>query len=487
MAATQWRLHAFSAQADVVMLRISLLVGGVDVASTATVTCSHVPVDGALANLTDGDDLTACTFAQPDVCAPGFYLDFTFSAAVEIDEVQLLEADRCVDLIRVSKRAVEGWQTVAESWMTLDEPLALSLSPLYHSTALALSPSSYFPLTQTSGDALDAVGTARLLVHSNAIRSGVALTNGLNGYRLSARSGNFPLLRGPDSSFGNLVGDFSFSFVLKGAHPAGESLSRVFTKEVGGQIWPEYQVAQNGGLLSLLVRYADSNGATLINATASKNILDGALHHLVFVKLGARYLLYVDGSAVIDATGAGTPTTGRGVLGIGGDVLVGGYTSSGFIGDIAGVALYAKALSGAEVASLSASLTGAVASTPRPVTVKRVRADAAEHGAAPLAQGFMALAACGVPKAQDVEFGGKGVIYGTVELYVQGGNIPLPRRVRLQRSRDSLLVREVWSDAQGNYRFDGISERYTYDVIAWDHEGLQQSVVANDLTPEVLP
>ncbi len=89
--------------------------------------------------------------------------------------------------------------------------------------------------------------------------------------------------------------------------------------------------------------------------------------------------------------------------------------------------------------------------------------------------------------ALDTEFGGQGCIYGTVELYAQAGNTPLPRRVRLHRSRDGLLVRETWSDAQGSYRFDGITDRYTYDVIAWDHEGLQQSVVANDLTPEVMP
>lgn len=87
----------------------------------------------------------------------------------------------------------------------------------------------------------------------------------------------------------------------------------------------------------------------------------------------------------------------------------------------------------------------------------------------------------------DSECGGVGVIYGTVELYAQAGNIPLPRRVRLHRSRDGLLVRETWSNAQGEYRFDDITDRYKYDVIAWDHEGLQQSVVANELTPEVMP
>ncbi|MDH0373534.1 hypothetical protein N7340_17440 [Comamonas aquatica] len=87
----------------------------------------------------------------------------------------------------------------------------------------------------------------------------------------------------------------------------------------------------------------------------------------------------------------------------------------------------------------------------------------------------------------DVEFGGHCSIHGTVELFNQAGNLPLPRRVRLHRSRDGLLVRETWSNTQGQYRFDGISQRYTYDVIAWDHEGLQRSVVANDLTPEVMP
>lgn len=93
----------------------------------------------------------------------------------------------------------------------------------------------------------------------------------------------------------------------------------------------------------------------------------------------------------------------------------------------------------------------------------------------------------GATLGHDLEFGGDGVIHGTVELFNQAGNLPLPRRVRLHRSRDGLLVRETWSNAQGQYRFEGISQRYTYDVIAWDHEGLQRSVVANDLTPEVLP
>lgn len=113
--------------------------------------------------------------------------------------------------------------------------------------------------------------------------------------------------------------------------------------------------------------------------------------------------------------------------------------------------------------------------------------DLAARGIDISSQGALSTVCVEVSQAVDLEFGGDRCIYGTVELYAQSGKIPLPRRVRLHRSRDGLLVRETWSNAQGVYRFDGISERYTYDVIAWDHEGLQQSVVANDLTPEVMP
>lgn len=94
----------------------------------------------------------------------------------------------------------------------------------------------------------------------------------------------------------------------------------------------------------------------------------------------------------------------------------------------------------------------------------------------------------GASSGCDMENGGNFRIYGSVEQKLAGdATLPLKRRVRLHRSRDGLLVRETWSDAQGNYRFDGITDRYKYDAIAWDHEGLQQSVVANDLTPEVMP
>lgn len=87
--------------------------------------------------------------------------------------------------------------------------------------------------------------------------------------------------------------------------------------------------------------------------------------------------------------------------------------------------------------------------------------------------------------ARDVEFGGRGCIYGTVTDHKS--KLPLSCRVRLFRSRDGMLARETWSKADGSYRFEGINERYEYDVEAWDHHKNYFTAVANNQLPEVMP
>lgn len=109
-------------------------------------------------------------------------------------------------------------------------------------------------------------------------------------------------------------------------------------------------------------------------------------------------------------------------------------------------------------------------------------------GDKPAAQGLSVIALLKEPqRLMDAETGGFYRIYGTVERGEVPVNVPLRRRVRLHRSRDGMLVRETWSKADGSYEFTEISGRYEYDVIAWDHEMQFRSVVANNLTPEVMP
>lgn len=100
-------------------------------------------------------------------------------------------------------------------------------------------------------------------------------------------------------------------------------------------------------------------------------------------------------------------------------------------------------------------------------------------------QGAMALTLSRAIRAKDIEFGGRGRIYGTVSRKATPANTLLARRVRLHRSRDGLLVRETWSKADGSYGFGDIHEGYEYDVIAWDHELQEFSTVANNQLAEV--
>ena len=115
-------------------------------------------------------------------------------------------------------------------------------------------------------------------------------------------------------------------------------------------------------------------------------------------------------------------------------------------------------------------------------------------GTVPLRGVVAASAAVGSPSilralcsdvALDIEFGGRGRIYGTVSIKVTPSNVPVARRVRLLRSRDSYLARETWSKPDGTYSFDGINEQYEYDVVVFDHELNYFSQVANNKKPEV--
>lgn len=97
----------------------------------------------------------------------------------------------------------------------------------------------------------------------------------------------------------------------------------------------------------------------------------------------------------------------------------------------------------------------------------------------------------GIPRARflyDLENGGRGVILGTVKLDTDPVDLPLRRRVRLHREVDGMPVRETWSDAAtGAYLFTHIHQGMRYTVIAYDHEHNYRAVVADNVTPEVLP
>lgn len=87
---------------------------------------------------------------------------------------------------------------------------------------------------------------------------------------------------------------------------------------------------------------------------------------------------------------------------------------------------------------------------------------------------------------ENIHFGGKGWIAGTVKEKGEPDR-PLARQVLLYSENTRLLVAATWSDATGQYRFDGLDATQRYTVMSYDHTHLYRAVLADNLAPESIP
>ncbi|MDH1815364.1 WD40/YVTN/BNR-like repeat-containing protein [Comamonas aquatica] len=581
MFSTKWRIAGLSVAGDLVLSGVALHTpAGVEVQGQAVMSASHAPISGDLSTLQTGGGM--CRFAAADVQAPGFWIEWTFPVAVELQGLRFKAAEALLDLQRYSLGAMD-----ASRWLWSDHGAVPVVTAGQWSVLPQLMPSMEVP-----------IGTPRMVPPTQPVIYGVAasakaeqlLLAGLSGtgsklYRSRDLGRAWVELVGPTagpSGFRGAASSASGQTVLAGAY--GGTNARLNYSHDAGDTW-SLAPALGGGIYACAT---DDAGDVLLGVSPSAQTLR------LSVDGGATWV-----SSFPGLVSGGTGFAGAAVSGNGQTLLVAGYGStsarlcisrdrgatwaavSGPWGGMSGfeacamsadatvmLAVQAGSSAGTVWVSRDSGVTWVAASVPLSsggytgagvsrtghllvvtqyggagslvlTSVDKGMSWSGEQGAAAGSSGFAAACAfdsgwmvsrsgtvgawvsvlrdpsyiqprmnCGVAELSvvpgsvsdesaglagarglhsiDMEFGGGSGIYGTVEQYAQAGNIPLPRRVRLHRSRDGLLVRETWSDAQGNYRFDGISERYTYDVIAWDHEGMQQSVVANDLTPEVM-
>lgn len=87
----------------------------------------------------------------------------------------------------------------------------------------------------------------------------------------------------------------------------------------------------------------------------------------------------------------------------------------------------------------------------------------------------------------DREDGGDFRIVGTVKEVALPTNTPLSRRVRLAYQDNGRVIREVFSDAAGNYVFDHIRGDRVYVVTAFDYAQIYRPVAADQLIAEAYP
>ncbi|CAM3328041.1 hypothetical protein POHY109586_02120 [Polaromonas hydrogenivorans] len=84
--------------------------------------------------------------------------------------------------------------------------------------------------------------------------------------------------------------------------------------------------------------------------------------------------------------------------------------------------------------------------------------------------------------------GGRGLITDTVKTKATPANIPTHCKVRLLRDIDDKVIREEWTDpVTGVYTFDYFDEHFTYSVKATHPTGAKRAVIADRLTPGLMP
>ena len=94
----------------------------------------------------------------------------------------------------------------------------------------------------------------------------------------------------------------------------------------------------------------------------------------------------------------------------------------------------------------------------------------------------------GVVGIRNTYFGGNGRVQGTVKESKSPSNVPLRRRVQLIDESTRMLVREVWSDGgTGAYDFNDVDANAKFTVITYDHLHNYRAVIADNITPELMP
>ena len=468
MAARFWSVRSLWIQGggDLQISGIELRHQGDRVDAGALFTCTAQPLSGHLQALPGVEVAAPVSFAQAAVVVPGFAFTWDFGVDTDVSELAVRavsEASWPREFSVYSSSDGLHWQRVNGLGLVLGFPGFDAVATLSFSAVAAFDEVFHLD-TDMRSDGGEALAVSGAVLVSSAQKK-------FGGGCLQFSGGHVVLQGGPFCAA--LEGDFCFEAWVMRQSTAWVPL--LYTGAYEAQQL-SVRITDTGYLQSFIHNGTNSYGLR----TGGTLIAVNDWTHIVVARRFGVIRTYVNG--VLQTEGAWTGVFAAGVRYFGTQIVSGTPTlRTDFLMD--------------ELA-LAASSPVYVGEVPVPVAPPQGRYKPWLAGLSGASKGFIAgaahsgdLAMQGQKQAAtlDVEHGGVGVIYGPVELYNQAGNISLRRRVRLHRSRDGQLVREVWSDTQGNYRFDGISQRYTYDVIAWDHEGLQQSVVANDLTPEVVP
>lgn len=486
-AARYWRVVGVETYAGgaLELSELQLYGGGSRVDASATLSCSHTPTAGALANLKDNDAATTCRFDAAAVASGGFYLAWDFGSDTTVDGVRLGSGA----LQGEYARGLDLQYFTAGQWATLSRFQQFKWPGAGALAAAAAPPDPTYPYCSLLLNFNGANNSTLIADKSPAPKMASVFGNAKISTAQSKFGGASLALDGAASSYVQFPNNTDFA-VGSGDFTIDAWVYPTSLVQYGNIAAYSNGVASNGNYGFSLMRSAAKwyfnvfVGNNQYGPVSSGVATLNQWQHIAAVRSGSNLLLFVDG-ALVNTTniGAVTPNNPVGALLYVGVSSGGNYPFAGYIDDLIitkGVAKYTAAFTPptSEAGGFGSALEGIALSARRPA---RVLVAASAAVPAPGTSGST------IQTARDVENGGVGRVYGTVKEKAAPSNTPRHRRVLLIDERSRLPVRETWSDpVTGAYSFDYVDATRKYTVISYDHLGAFRAVVADAQVPEVI-
>jgi len=474
-AARYWRIAGIEtfAGGDLELSEVALYEGATRV--FGTVTSAVAPVSGSLADLSDGNFGTSVRWAGDKVRLPGFELVFDMGGAVDVTKVGLAgPSNLTFSAIAALDYSLGGvqWERIgfAKFGYASDSTMSLfgNFDPHADKVVLLL----HFD------DAAGVVDTSR---HQKPVEvSGVnqgPFAPGVIGSRCWRFQGGNSHLQVPyDPTLNFRDSDFcleGFTLVETGGT---DSTVLDFRSSAFNSSWV---LLINHASRRLRV-YDGPAGAFLLDTPTNSLPSPGTWFHWRVSRDSGVARVFIDGSVVATATWNPPNTSPWGLrIGRSGD-------GEGYLyGRVDEICLTKGASRG--VANFTPHSGAYPDAYPRNVLPLRT------PGASPALFGEDVAGSTqpvtSTPTSPiDIYDAGRGRITGTVKEKNTPANTPLMRRVVLLSMPGSRAIRETWSDpVTGVYEFTEVAMDRVYTVVSYDHTGIYRGVVADNLTPELMP
>ena len=487
-AARYWRLVGLQTYAggdlDLSGVHLYGTAGRLDVAGAFSSTVP--PSEGSVAALQDDNVETTCRFAGSAVRSGGFALTWDFGAGNTADAigVRLGAADKVAKFLAECDLQYSNNGT---QWEPLTRFARYEYPGAFSYTAAPAAGDIYFSKVVSllnfdgaNGSTLFNDATGKIWTPSGNARIDSTL-----GYNVGLFDGNGAAIITPNNSdFHMGSADFTIEGVAKLAAVVGQQT--LWEKRSTGFAAGDMVVFVVDGQIWVYAYEVDPSGNAILTS-GTGTIVPGVEFHWAWTRSGTAMRLFLNGTLKSTKTTTATIAPISTPVAIGRDAPAGGrFWLNGYVRAARvtkGVARYTANFTPPS-APFPDATTGTVFIDPKLDTNTSQRLSTAASAAVPE---LTVVVTPGAETAADIEFGGNCRIYGTVSRRADPANAPLRRRVRLHRSKDGMLVRETWSQTDGSYAFNGITEHYEYDVIAYDHEHNFRAVIADGITPEIIP